>query len=148
MTRVMWHVTCDTWHVTCDLQHVVGVNILSKFQLPSSYSLGKTVFWKWVGKGWLTRWINSQGVCITAPATPHLLKIIITWYPGANGKLTLVNGKPTLNNGKPTLDNAVFISSVGKIQLFAILYFTRPYLLNQLWHFEEYHDLKTSDGLI
>ena len=30
-----WHVTRDTWHMTCDM--LWGVNILSKFQLPSSY---------------------------------------------------------------------------------------------------------------
>ena len=40
----MWHVTRDRWHVTCDMWHITcnmwwGVNILSKFQLPSSYSL-------------------------------------------------------------------------------------------------------------
>ena len=32
----MWHVTCDTWHVTSDmLGGGGGVNILSKFQLPT-----------------------------------------------------------------------------------------------------------------
>ena len=39
----MWHVTRDTWHVTHDTWHMTrlggGVNILSKFQLPSSYRL-------------------------------------------------------------------------------------------------------------
>ena len=49
-----WHVTCDTWHVTCDMWHVVGVNNLSKFQLPSSYGLGWKVIWRSGGKGWVT----------------------------------------------------------------------------------------------
>ena len=31
----MWHVTYNRWHVTRDM--FGGVNILSKFQLPSSY---------------------------------------------------------------------------------------------------------------
>ena len=33
-----WHVTHDTWHVTCERWE--QVNLLSKFQLPSSYGLG------------------------------------------------------------------------------------------------------------
>ena len=33
VTCAMWHVTRDMWHGTCDMWHVVGVNILSKFQL-------------------------------------------------------------------------------------------------------------------
>ena len=42
----MWHMTCDTWHMACDMWHMScdtwwGVNILSKFQLSSSYGLGK-----------------------------------------------------------------------------------------------------------
>ena len=37
-------VTCDIWW---------GVNILSKFQYPSSYRLGNKVFWRFGGKGWL-----------------------------------------------------------------------------------------------
>ena len=32
--------TLDTWHVTPDMSHMVGVNILSKCQLPSYYGLG------------------------------------------------------------------------------------------------------------
>ena len=44
VTRDMWHVTCDMWHVTRDTWHMTRdlfgvVNILSKFQLPSSYLL-------------------------------------------------------------------------------------------------------------
>ena len=51
VTHDMWHVTCDTWHVPCDTWW--GVNILSKFQLSSSYGLGKTVYWRYFHKGWL-----------------------------------------------------------------------------------------------
>ena len=36
-------VTCDTWHVTC----LGGVNILSKFQLPSFYRLWFIILWRY-----------------------------------------------------------------------------------------------------
>ena len=59
-----WHVTCDTWHVTHDMWYVThdtfgGVNILSKFQLPSSYCLWFTILWRSGGKGWLTQLMNQ-----------------------------------------------------------------------------------------
>ena len=59
MTHDMWHMTRDTWHghMTCDTWW--GVNILSKFQLPSSYGLGKTVFWKYFHKGSLPRSVTE-----------------------------------------------------------------------------------------
>ena len=75
----IWHVTCDTWHVTCDMWHVTcdlfkGVNILSKFQLPSSYCLWFMILWRSGGKGTLTDWFNElmnyKAVYRTAPATP------------------------------------------------------------------------------
>ena len=47
-----WHLTPDTWHLTCDTWW--GVNILSKFQLPSSFDLGGKVIWRSGGKGSLT----------------------------------------------------------------------------------------------
>ena len=79
----MWHVTGDTWHVTRDTWHVHvirdmfgGVNILSKFQLPSFYRLWFTILWRSGGKGSLTYWINDEAVYRTAPATPGLLKEI------------------------------------------------------------------------
>ena len=65
MTYDMWHVTCDVWNVTCDMWHVTcdtwnmtcdmlwRVNILSKFQLPSSYCFGFMILWRSRGKGWL-----------------------------------------------------------------------------------------------
>ena len=49
--RDTWHVTCDMSHVTCDIWHVMGVNILSEFQLPSSYNFGVKVLWRYFHKG-------------------------------------------------------------------------------------------------
>ena len=99
----MWHVTCDMWHVTCDMWHVThdtwhvtcdtwrdmlhmtcdmfgGVNILSKFQLLSSYGLWFMILWISGGKGWLTESINYKAVYRTDPATPGLL--ITFFYKG------------------------------------------------------------------
>ena len=70
----MLHVTCDTWNMTCDM--LWGVNILSKFHLPSSYFLWFTILWTSRGKGSLTDWMNDEAVCRTAPATPGLLIIL------------------------------------------------------------------------
>ena len=71
----MWHVTCDTWHfVTRDM--FGGVNILSKFQLPSSYGLWFMISWSSRGKGSRSDWMNDEGVSRTAQATPGLLKIL------------------------------------------------------------------------
>ena len=98
-------VTCDTWHVTCDMWHTkydtwLGVNIFSKFQLPSSYCLWFMILWRSGGKGSLSELISNEAVYRTAPATPGLLKIffflavfkcttVLTWV-GVEGKL--VNG--------------------------------------------------------
>ena len=78
VTRDMWHVTCDTWHVTWHVTRDLfgGVNILSNFQLPSSYSLWFMIFWRSGGKGWLTEWLNDEAVHRTAPATPGLLNAL------------------------------------------------------------------------
>ena len=69
--KKMWHGTCDKWHVTCDMGHVTCdmwhvtcdmfglVNILSKFQLPSSFCLWFMIKWRSWGKGSLTQWINE-----------------------------------------------------------------------------------------
>ena len=84
LTRDTWHVTPDTWHVTCDTWW--GVNILSKFQLPSSNGLGFMISWRLGGKGsWLNEWINElikdEAVCRTVPATPGVLIILYNiWY--------------------------------------------------------------------
>ena len=51
-----------------------GVNIFSKFQLPSSYRLWIMILWRSGGKGSLSEWPNYVAVYRTAPATPGLLK--------------------------------------------------------------------------
>ena len=53
----MWHVTRDTWIVTCDT--FGGVNILSKFQLPSSYRLWFMILWRSGGKGSVAELMNE-----------------------------------------------------------------------------------------
>ena len=73
-------VSCDTWW---------GVNILSKFQLPSYYSLGQCLEdSERIGSPteWMNQWINDKGVCRTAPATPGLLisKILAWTFVGKN----------------------------------------------------------------
>ena len=45
------------WQVTCDTQE--GVNIVSKFQVPSYNGLGVMMFWRLGGKGLLTDLINE-----------------------------------------------------------------------------------------
>ena len=73
MTPDTWHLTCDTWW---------GVNILSKFQLPSSFGLGGEVIWRSGGKGSLNQSMNDEAVYRTAPATPGLLNIFkALWIP-------------------------------------------------------------------
>ena len=59
-------------HVTRDM--FGGVNILSKFQLPSSYCLWFMILWRSGGKGWLNESMNDVAVYRTAPAIPGLLK--------------------------------------------------------------------------
>ena len=59
----IWHVTCDMLQVTRDRWHVTrnmfgGVNILSKFRLPSSYCLWLMILWRSGGKGWLNQLMN------------------------------------------------------------------------------------------
>ena len=56
VTCDMWHMTLATWHVTCD--KLWGVNILSKFQLPSSYGLWFMISCRLGGKGWRTDRLN------------------------------------------------------------------------------------------
>ena len=69
VTRDMWDVTRDTWHVTRDTRHVTrdtfgGVNILSKFQLPSSYRLWFMILWRSGGKGSVTELMNQWRGCL------------------------------------------------------------------------------------
>ena len=79
VTTDMWHLTCYTWHMTSDTWWGGGVNILSKCQLPSSYSLGTMMIWMFGEKGSLSElfneWINDKGVCRTALAAPCLATI-------------------------------------------------------------------------
>ena len=51
VTCDMWQVTCDTWHVRCDTWHITHeiwhtrvVNIVSKFQVPSSNCFPEMIF--------------------------------------------------------------------------------------------------------
>ena len=54
MTQDTWHLTCDMWNM------VVGVNIISKFQLPTSNGLWFMMPCRFGGKGWLTEWMNES----------------------------------------------------------------------------------------
>ena len=55
LTPDTWHLTCDRWHVTYDMCHVnIVVNIVSKFQVPSSNGLAFMMFWRFGWKGWLS----------------------------------------------------------------------------------------------
>ena len=82
VTHDMWHVAFDmwrdmwreTWHMTCDM--FGGMNILSKFQLPSSSGLWLMILWISGGKGWFAELINYEAVYRTAPATPGLLNVM------------------------------------------------------------------------
>ena len=61
----MSHVKCDMWHVTRDLWHMTcerwgEVNLLSKFQRPSSYGFWLKVCWRYFNSGWLTELIRSS----------------------------------------------------------------------------------------
>ena len=104
VTHDMWHVTCDTWHVTHDTWHVTrdtlhvtcemleGMNILSKFQLPSSYCLWFMILWRFWGKGALTDLINQliTSLFVEQPRLhPGLHKIYFFLYPNIfQGKLS------------------------------------------------------------
>ena len=61
---------CDTWqwHVTHDRWG--EVNLLLKFQIPSSYGLVVTVFWRYFHKGWVSDFISDEGICRIAPTKP------------------------------------------------------------------------------
>ena len=72
--------TCDTWHVTQDTWHVTHdgwreVNLISKIQLPRSYSLGLKMFWRYFHNDLINELVNDKGVCRTVPATQGLVKI-------------------------------------------------------------------------
>ena len=62
----MWQVTCDTWQVTHDKWQVGEANLLSKFQLPSSYCLGVEGFEDFKDMGHLaSEWMTK--VCVEQP---------------------------------------------------------------------------------
>ena len=54
VTHVTWHVWCDTWHLTHG-----GDDHSLKIQLPSSYSLGDKVFWRYFHTGSLNEWVTK-----------------------------------------------------------------------------------------
>ena len=59
--------------MSCDTQGVVA--IVLRFEVPSSYGLGVKVFGRYLDKRMtysIIQYINDEGVCITAPATPGL----------------------------------------------------------------------------
>ena len=47
MTHKTLHMTHDMWHLTCDMLNMVGVDILLKFQLPSSKGLNLLCLEDW-----------------------------------------------------------------------------------------------------
>ena len=82
LTRDISHVTFYMWHMTQDTKGLV--NIASKFQVPSSNSLGVMMFWRLAGKGSLTEWMNQfdeKGVCRTATTSLGLLATVVTTAP-------------------------------------------------------------------
>ena len=76
----MWHVTQDTWHMTHDMLHMVGgehsLNIsaaqLLRLGIDSVFQILKDRI-----TDWSNEWINYEGDCKTAPATPVLLNKLI-----------------------------------------------------------------------
>ena len=74
--------TRDTWHVWG------GVNILSKFQLPSSYRLWFMILWRSGGKGWIAEWRGSQlNECSRQCSRPVLARCSMGFGPNP-----LING--------------------------------------------------------
>ena len=71
--------TCDMWHVTLDKWG--EVNLLPRFQIPSSNGFGMKICWRFGGKGWLNQWMNEWGVCTTttAPVKSGLLITYSIW---------------------------------------------------------------------
>ena len=100
MTRDTWHVTCDTWHVTCDTWHVThdmdmrhmthdmfgGVNILSKFELPSSCCLWFMILWRKRVTELINEWRGClwNSPCYTRSVKYCKLQKKITWAAPAD----------------------------------------------------------------
>ena len=89
----MWQVACHTWHMTCDMWHLTRdrygeVNLLSKFQLPSSYRLGMKVCWRYTE---LRRYfhkvhLNSNIIKFTI----QKYFFLVVWVPSSQGLPKLV----------------------------------------------------------
>ena len=117
----MWHMTCEMRHVTHDMWHVTrdmfgGMNILSKFQLPSSYCLWFMILWRSGGKGSLCKWINYEAVYRTAPATPGLLissTQTYDWVPSRGVEFMTICGTQKWKN-------------IRKVGIFLFLFIKRP----------------------
>ena len=87
----MWHLTHDMLHVTRYVLYLTHdrwgeVNLRSKLQLPSSYSLGMKVCWRLGREGWMNWWMNDKDVCRTALDISGLL-IICVWCEKEETKL-------------------------------------------------------------
>ena len=64
-------ITCDMLYVTCDMRHTEMMDMVLKFQVPSSNSLGMKVFYDFEEKeDIITCLINHKGVYRTSQATP------------------------------------------------------------------------------
>ena len=50
--------SCNMWHMSCN--RFGKVNFLSKLKVPSSYSLGVNMFWRFLGKGSLREWLTES----------------------------------------------------------------------------------------
>ena len=80
--KEIWPLTCDIWHMAYGIWHVIydrwrEVNLLSKFQLPSSYGFGMKVFWRYFHKGWMSQLINHLQRCLwNSPGYTGSLKYI------------------------------------------------------------------------
>ena len=61
MTPDTWHRSPDNWHMTCEIWHTGVENIVSKFQVPSSYCLlVRTAINPWsLSSIWLNVWYDK-----------------------------------------------------------------------------------------
>ena len=112
-----------------------GVNMLSKFQLPSSYRLWFMILWRYGGKGWLSHWINDEAVYRTAPATPGLLIRHKDFRPSS---FVLRQAQGTPSGFWKGMDWRALVESrppnIGKLEdsiFFLLLFFSEFFLLLQ-----------------
>ena len=90
------------------------MNIVSKFEVPSSNGLWFMIFCRFGGRGWLSDWINNRGVCRTAPATPGLL--IIQMQYALWLQLSSPLGSGVSRTGPQQMDIATYRLNWGPIQ--------------------------------